>query len=218
MDRVAELMTLNELAIATGSTLDRDELIDQALEAVTRHLRFDRALILLADEARGVLGHGRSIGGSPEMTAQVAEIELPLDLDASQLVQLYRADGPLIFRDVDQDPDERNRRFAALLEVTSFLGTPLVTKGRSVGILAVDNRLSGRDVRPGDGPLLFTAGSLIAGRLSGDKVELGLAPIGSIGMGVFAVALAQSGRSFTLAAINLTIVGKSNVMTPSLPA
>lgn len=51
------------------------------------------------------------------------------------------------------------------------------------------------------------AGSLIAGRLSGDKVELGLAPIGSIGMGVFAVALAQSGRSFTLAAINLTIVG-----------
>src|SRR5262249_47347968 len=51
------------------------------------------------------------------------------------------------------------------------------------------------------------AGSLIAGRLSGDKVELGLAPIGSIGMGVFAVALSQSGRSFTLAAINLTIVG-----------
>ena len=28
------------------------------------------------------------------------------------------------------------------------------------------------------------AGSLVAGRLSGDKVELGLVPIGSIGMGV----------------------------------
>jgi signal transduction histidine kinase len=170
MDRVAELMTLNELAIATGSTLDRDELIDAALEAVTRHLRFDRALILLADEERGILGHGRSIGGSPEMAAQVAGIELPLDLDASQLVQLFRADGPLIFRDVDQDPDERNRAFAALLEVTSFLGTPLVTKGRSVGILAVDNRLSGRDVQPGDGPLLFTAGSLIAGGLENARL------------------------------------------------
>ena len=33
------------------------------------------------------------------------------------------------------------------------------------------------------------AGSLAAGRLSGDKVELGLAPIGAIGMGVFAIAL-----------------------------
>jgi acyl-[acyl-carrier-protein]-phospholipid O-acyltransferase/long-chain-fatty-acid--[acyl-carrier-protein] ligase len=50
-------------------------------------------------------------------------------------------------------------------------------------------------------------GSLAAGRLSGDKVELGLAPIGSIGMGLFAVALAHSGHSFVLAAINLTIVG-----------
>jgi acyl-[acyl-carrier-protein]-phospholipid O-acyltransferase/long-chain-fatty-acid--[acyl-carrier-protein] ligase len=50
-------------------------------------------------------------------------------------------------------------------------------------------------------------GSLAAGRLSGDKVELGLAPIGAIGMGVFAIALAGSGGSFTLAAINLTFVG-----------
>jgi acyl-[acyl-carrier-protein]-phospholipid O-acyltransferase/long-chain-fatty-acid--[acyl-carrier-protein] ligase len=51
------------------------------------------------------------------------------------------------------------------------------------------------------------AGSMAAGRLSGDKVELGLAPIGSIGMGVFAIVLAGSGGSFTLAAINLTLVG-----------
>jgi acyl-[acyl-carrier-protein]-phospholipid O-acyltransferase/long-chain-fatty-acid--[acyl-carrier-protein] ligase len=32
-------------------------------------------------------------------------------------------------------------------------------------------------------------GSLVAGRLSGDKVELGLAPFGAIGMGVFAILL-----------------------------
>ena len=51
------------------------------------------------------------------------------------------------------------------------------------------------------------AGSMAAGRLSGDKVELGLAPIGSIGMGVFAIALAHSGGSFALAALNLTLVG-----------
>ena len=51
------------------------------------------------------------------------------------------------------------------------------------------------------------AGSIAAGRLSGDKVELGLAPIGAIGMGVFAIALAHSGASFTLAAINLTLLG-----------
>src|SRR5438093_3756194 len=53
----------------------------------------------------------------------------------------------------------------------------------------------------------IAVGSLAAGRLSGDKVELGLAPIGAIGMGVFAIVLAYSGHSFALAAINLTLVG-----------
>jgi len=169
-ERLAELMTLNELAAAAGSTLDRDELLDRSLEAVTRHLRFDRALILLADETRGVLGAGRSIGGSAEMSALVAELELPLDAQVSQLVQLYHADGPLFFRDADHDPDARNRAFAEMMEVSSFLGTPLVSKGRSVGVLAVDNRVSGRDVRPGDGPLLYTVGSLIAAAIENARL------------------------------------------------
>ena len=71
---------------------------------------------------------------------------------------------------MDHDPDEGNRAFAALLQVSSFLGTPLVTKGRTVGVLAVDNRVSGRDVQPGDGPLLYTVGSLIAGGLENARL------------------------------------------------
>ena len=169
-ERVAELMTLNELAAAAGSTLDRDELLDGSLQAVVRHLRFDRALILLADDAREILTDGRSIGVSPEMTTVVAELDLPLTRSDSQLVQLYHAEGPLLFRDVDQDPDERNRAFAKMMDVTSFLGTPLVSKGRTVGILAVDNRASGRDVRPGDGPLLYTVGSLIAAAIENARL------------------------------------------------
>ena len=110
-------MTLNELAVSASSTLDQDELLDRSLEAVIRHLRFDRALILLADEERRVLGKGRSVGGSAEMAAMVAELELSFDLESSQLVQLFEADGPVLFRDVSQDPDERNRALAALLEV-----------------------------------------------------------------------------------------------------
>lgn len=169
-ERLAALIALNELAIAAGSTLDRDELLDRSMAAVIRNLRFDRVLVLLADEIRGVLGDGRSMGGSPEMAAQIAALALPFDLGASQLIQLYRAEGPLLFRDVDRDPDERNRAFAAVLGVTSFLGTPLVTKGRAVGVLAVDNRLTGRDVLPGDGPLLYTVGTLIAGGLENARL------------------------------------------------
>ena len=51
------------------------------------------------------------------------------------------------------------------------------------------------------------AGSLAAGRLSGDKIELGLAPLGAIGMSIFAVLLSRSTGSFALAAMNLALVG-----------
>jgi signal transduction histidine kinase len=168
--RLAELITLNEIGLAVSSTLDRDELVDRSLQAVTRHLRFDRALILIVDPERNVLTGGRSIGGSPEMAARIADAEIPLDEETALLSRIASADGPLLFRDVDTDPDEGNREFARLLEVTSFLGTPLVTKGRTVGVLGVDNRLTGRDVLPGDGPLLYTVGSLIAGGLENARL------------------------------------------------
>ena len=42
--RLAALITINELAIAAASSLDRHELLDRSLATLTRNLRFDRAL------------------------------------------------------------------------------------------------------------------------------------------------------------------------------
>lgn len=52
-------------------------------------------------------------------------------------------------------------------------------------------------------------GSLAAGRLSGDKVELGLVPLGSIGMGLFSILLSQAGASYLGAASALVGLGFS---------
>ncbi|HZJ31850.1 MAG TPA: acyl-[ACP]--phospholipid O-acyltransferase [Vicinamibacterales bacterium] len=52
-------------------------------------------------------------------------------------------------------------------------------------------------------------GSMAAGRLSGDKVELGLVPIGAFGMGVCSLLLAASGDSFIRASACLTLIGFS---------
>ena len=168
--RLAELVALNELGAALSSTLDLDELLRRALDAVVGRLPFDRALVLLVDPLENVLGDGRAIGGSAEVNALVGELHVSLDEGRSTFVQLARADGPMVFRDVDQDPYEPNRLFAQALEVSSFLGTPLITSGRAVGILAVDNRLSGREVERGMGPLLFTVGSLLAAAVANARL------------------------------------------------
>jgi acyl-[acyl-carrier-protein]-phospholipid O-acyltransferase / long-chain-fatty-acid--[acyl-carrier-protein] ligase len=52
-------------------------------------------------------------------------------------------------------------------------------------------------------------GSLAAGRLSGDKVELGLVPIGSIGMGVFSIWLSTVAPSYPAACAALALLGFS---------
>ena len=168
--RLGELTALNELGEAISSTLDLDVLIDRSLATIVRHLRFDRAVILLVDEARGVLTRGHTVGASPELAAVMARLEAALDVEDSLLAQLARSDRPLLFEDVDNDPYEPNRNLAVALGVTSFLGTPLIVKGRTVGVLAVDNRVTGRDVDPRDGPLLFTLGGLIAGAIDNARL------------------------------------------------
>jgi len=51
------------------------------------------------------------------------------------------------------------------------------------------------------------AGSLTAGRLSGQKVELGLVPLGAFGMGTSILLLSISASSYTLTAIMLVVLG-----------
>ncbi|HLW76531.1 MAG TPA: MFS transporter, partial [Bryobacteraceae bacterium] len=53
-------------------------------------------------------------------------------------------------------------------------------------------------------------GSLLAGRLSGDKVELGLVPLGSVFMGLTAIFVSRASGSFTLEAIALSLLGLSS--------
>jgi acyl-[acyl-carrier-protein]-phospholipid O-acyltransferase / long-chain-fatty-acid--[acyl-carrier-protein] ligase len=52
-------------------------------------------------------------------------------------------------------------------------------------------------------------GSLVAGRLSGEKVELGLVPIGSIGMGLFSILLAYADPSYGAVCLCLALLGFS---------
>ena len=53
-------------------------------------------------------------------------------------------------------------------------------------------------------------GNMLAGRLSGDKVELGLVPLGSTFMGLFAIVLFAAKGSYTLSVIALMLLGATS--------
>jgi signal transduction histidine kinase len=171
-DRLAELAGINAIGIALGSTRDLDELVDRGLGEIVGNLGFERGLIAFVDPASGSLGGCRVAGGPPGLGLLVAGLRVPLEDATSALAALARADAPLRFRDADADPDEDNRRIAAVLGSTGFVGTPLVTQGRCVGVLLVDDRRG--DLRPADGPLLFTVASLFAGAMESARLYAAL--------------------------------------------
>jgi acyl-[acyl-carrier-protein]-phospholipid O-acyltransferase/long-chain-fatty-acid--[acyl-carrier-protein] ligase len=84
-------------------------------------------------------------------------------------------------------------------------------------LLQLDVILLGKEVMALDGARIgllqaalaigIAVGSIAAGRLSGDKVELGLVPIGSIGIGVSALLLAAAAPSFAAVCAALVLLG-----------
>jgi two-component system, sensor histidine kinase and response regulator len=158
--RVAELTALHEVGLALSATLDLDELLDRSLRAVVGRLGFERAVIWLADETR--LAGGRSVGGTPPAARRIAEVVVPLADAAAPLVRVFRADKPVLFERLRHADDPALRDLAWLIGADSLLGAPMITKSRRVGILAVDNGVSGRPVTAAASDLLFTIGSQIA--------------------------------------------------------
>lgn len=138
-------------------------------------LGFGSGLLALVNETAGTICCGRLGGRAAPMAMLVADLEVPLDDPEAHLAMLARADGPLRFRAVAQDGPESNRRIAAALGLGSWVGTPLVTQGRVVGVLLVDDHRDGADLEPADSPLLYTVGSLFAGAIESTRLYAELA-------------------------------------------
>ena len=168
--RLAELSGINAIGIALGSTLDLETLVGRGLAEIVGRLGFARGLMALVDPAAGTVGDCRVAGGPPSVGLLVAELRVAIDDQDAALARVARADGPLLFHDADHDADETTRRLAAVLGATGFMGTPMITQGRVVGVLLVDDRREGRALEPTDGPLLYTVGSLFAGAIESARL------------------------------------------------
>jgi len=153
---VGELTVLHDIALTISSTLDLDDLLDRVLQVVTEKLPFDRATILLVDEARGVLASGRSMGGTPEMAALIEQLEIPLVETGWSL-----AGESILARSMHEvAPDVMP--LVEALQTGAFLTVPLQAKGQPVGVLIVDNALTSLPITERDQNLLLTLGRTVA--------------------------------------------------------
>jgi signal transduction histidine kinase/CheY-like chemotaxis protein/HPt (histidine-containing phosphotransfer) domain-containing protein len=170
--KLSELTTLHETGVVLSSTFDLDELLDKTLQAVTTHLSCDRAMILLVEERAGrrVLTGGRSIGGTPEMAALTKGLEVSLEEPYSFLAKIVLSGKPIVVRDLDEVVDVQARKYLETLQTRAFVAVPLLTQGKPVGYLGLDNAVTGRPIPEMIQDLLSTISAQIAAAI--DRARL----------------------------------------------
>ena len=131
--RNLELATLNSVAEALGSTLQLDKLLERVLDELQRVVPYDAASINLLRDGScwAAASRGRE---NPQSKG--------FKLEERPLVQrVVRERSLLIVSDVRGEPDWIPIRGTE--SVRSWLGVPLVSKGRVIGVLMIDSHRPG---------------------------------------------------------------------------
>ncbi len=161
--RMSEATTLYDIGTTLSSRLDVNEILDRSLQAVTTHLHFDRAMILLTNEEKETLEFARSINFAPHMVETLSQMRLELDPAANSLLPKVMREGkPALVQKDDPNISKRALKYFEVAETNSFLAIPLLSKGSHVGVLVIDNAITQRPIPETANDLLFTVGSQIA--------------------------------------------------------
>ena len=125
--RVSELITLNEIGRAITSTFQVRDILGYVAKTTSRLLQSDGCTIRLAEEPRGAL--------KVMMDEGYASRELKREMRAQGKLlahQIFREKRPLLINGPEDSP-----MYPALSQhgVTSFLGLPIISKGKALGVI-----------------------------------------------------------------------------------
>ena len=138
-----------ELTFALTEPLDYAALVARVLEALTTGaLGFDRALLLVVDEAQNALVYGDVTHPppSPERQFRLENLHLPLNPENPDPLLAAWARGELTVVQQGHERYTGSQLGWALdaLEMETFIAAPLLLGGRLTGVILVDNYFTGR--------------------------------------------------------------------------
>lgn len=162
--KVAQLTALHRAGLLFGSTLDRETLLHQVLETLTRELRYDRAMVSFFDSSRRVIEHAGIIGVSPETAAFARSCQVPVTDGESPEGTVVLQGRPLLIDDVRPllpKLHPLNQRLVELSKTKALIVVPLKTKDRILGTLTVD-RTREHSLTQEDLELMMTVANQVA--------------------------------------------------------
>jgi response regulator RpfG family c-di-GMP phosphodiesterase len=134
--QLERIEALREVDKAIISTLDLTEVLNIILEELEKVIPYHSAAIFLLSDGTAKLAAGR---GLPNVEPAL-QVSFPVEEDALTC-ELLREKRPLVF--ADAQADERFLARGGMDYVRSWIGVPLIAKGRAVGFLTIDHREPG---------------------------------------------------------------------------
>ena len=134
---------VREIGEAVSSILDQNELLDFITEALHKRLKFERSMVMLAnpDRTKLVFCAGHGFTRKEETLSKNLEFSLTNPASRGYFYQAFINQNPF-FVDVAQEMEanlsKRSSMLIRDLGIRSFICVPIVFKGKSEGVLAVD--------------------------------------------------------------------------------
>lgn len=139
--KVNHLTVLHRAGLMFSSTLDRETLLQQVLETLTRDLHYDRAMLSFYDPLRQTTKDVRLVGVSPEISAFARSKEAVITDPESPEGQVLIQGKPILIGDLRAmmpNMHPLNQELARMTGTKSFIAVPLRSQDKILGSLMVD--------------------------------------------------------------------------------
>lgn len=160
--RLDQLVSLQETSRAIVSILDVGKLLTSVMRLLTQTLGFERAILMLVDEDRGVLKYAYGMGAAADVEQIFQKYEIPLDRVSNILVRVATTGIPAFIEDSSSAPLNRENPILKIMKPKSFVIVPLISRNRVIGVLGADKGKSEGRISPEDRDYLLSYANQIA--------------------------------------------------------
>jgi uncharacterized protein (TIGR02266 family) len=133
-----------QVAEVITSKTSINEVLESVTQALQKTLDYDRGLILLADQTNRLLEIRGAYGYIEQHLDLLTNIAFHLDNPQSKgvFVVSFREQKPFLVnnaKEIEENLSPKSQEFLRAIGAQAFICVPIVLKGSSIGILAVDN-------------------------------------------------------------------------------
>ena len=153
-------LLVNEISRALSQQFDIDGILAEVIKSLEQRLDYDRGMILLVNSDGTVLNFRTGFGYMPDQLNILRNLDFHLDKpkSAGVFVVCFKKRIPFLVNDVDDIKaglSPRSLEFLKLMGAKSFICCPITHGQESMGILAVDNLKTKRQLLQSDIDLLM---------------------------------------------------------------